>query len=81
MEPAEEPEHLVACFFGGTASSFARRTTQIEGFGLWTSNADKCFFFDGCGVTNGLAGTIWVNQCSFEEGNSLNINRKSNLRR
>jgi hypothetical protein len=66
---------ILSVFFGGTSSSFVEKQTYIEFFGTWTDafilfpknkkdslpSGEKKFkmLFDGCGVTNGLMGTIF----------------------
>ncbi len=55
---ADKEECVVSVFFGGTLSSFADETTQIELFGKWS--AKPRMMFDGVGRTNGLLGVVFA---------------------
>lgn len=63
----------LTCFFGGTASSYDDRTTQVEMFGVWCDAVDVTNWagplptsrhlkmcFDGVGVTNGFSGMVFA---------------------
>jgi hypothetical protein len=60
---SERMEGKTLCvYFGGTSSSYAARSTQIEAFGQWTQedSRQQKLLFDGCGAAYGLFGSLFA---------------------